>query len=227
MFFIELQFQVELLGKNAQDLILLANYLQLHTLEKICAEFFVENLDDSNNLEILRFAKQAGILELINSCHKYALQNFGKLFLDSDILLQMTTEELESFVRDDNLCITDKSGHIPPPSMQEKLLFLMILRYFQNHQDMLGEMEELLKNVRFHLICKYGLDSLKQTIAELEDKKLVGKCLIVLEENAALQPKPLGELMEAGKTLPRQCRGGVFSMKFIVIATFNYLILIV
>ena len=199
-------------------MILLANYLQLHTLEQICAKFFFENLDASNYIEISRFAKQAGILELINSCNKYGRENFGKIY-DSDILHQLTTEELRSFIGDDNLQITDKRGHTPPPSVQEKLLFLVIVRYLQSHQDMLGEIEDLLKNVRFHLMLQYELDSLKQNIAELDDKKLAEKCLIVLEANTALEPKPLGELMKAGKSLPRGCRGEFFSMKFIFIAT--------
>ena len=211
------QYQIELLGKIVQDLILLANYLQLHTLEQICAEFFFENLDESNYIEISRFGKQAGILELINSCNKYGRENFGKI-CDTDILHQLTTEELRSFLAYDNLQITDKSGHMPPPSVQEKLLFLVIVRYLQNHQDMFGEIEDLLKNVRFHLIYKYELDSLKQTIAELDDKELAGKCLIVLEANTALEPKPLGELMKAGKSLPRRCQGefndNTFLLKF-------------
>ena len=74
-------------------------------VQNACCEFLEQQLDPSNCLGIRSFAETHGCEELRNAAEKYILKHFVDL-VDSEEFLQLTSEDVESLIKCDNLTVS-------------------------------------------------------------------------------------------------------------------------
>ena len=171
--------------KDLQDLIVTANFLQLHSLEEKCAKYLHEYTDETTFLEISRFAKQFGLIPLVNFCRTFVESNFYKI-LSSGLIYDFTEDEIEEVLRDYRIVVKDSHACAPPPSIQEKIIFEIIINFvnqkFSNEEGKKHEVfDNLVRHVRFAALMKYECDSLVESVIKLGDKALAVKCTNLLQ----------------------------------------------
>lgn len=74
-------------------------------VQNACCEFLEQQLDPSNCLGIRSFAETHGCEELRQAAEKYILKHFVDL-VDSEEFLQLTSEDVESLIKCDNLTVS-------------------------------------------------------------------------------------------------------------------------
>ena len=182
-----------------------ANFLQLYSLERKCAELIHENTDESNLLEVTRFAKQAGILPLIALCKSFLETNFGKI-LHTDLIYNFTADELEQVLCSFNIVIRDSHGIVPPLSIQEKLILKAVIKFVQLKFVDKNQRHEtfcrLLKHIRLDEIMKFERKSILEILSKLEDRALEIQCVTAFKQTET--DKPIADQTEkAEMILPR------------------------
>ena len=151
-----------------------ANFLQLHSIESKCAEYLSEYIDETNYLEVSRFAKQIGIIPLLDSCMSFLESNFDKFFY-SDLLYDFTTDELAHILSSQNFVVKDPHGCVPPWSIQEKIIFATVLK-FATKGSKHEVFDRLVRHVNFRALRKYERIGLAEIVSNVADKKLVAMC---------------------------------------------------
>ena len=74
-------------------------------VQNACCEFLEQQLDPTNCLGIRSFAETHGCEELRQAAEKYILKHFVDL-VDSEEFLQLTSEDVESLIKCDNLTVS-------------------------------------------------------------------------------------------------------------------------
>ena len=177
-------FQAEVYVKDLQELIMAANFLQLHSLEQKCAESLYDYTDEANVIEISRFALQVGILPLIQLCRSFMESAFDKI-LHSDLIYDLTEDELKQILHEFSIVVKDIHGCIPPISIQEKMLLLAVIKFvnqkYTSYDNKYKAFERLSGYIRLDALMKYEHDSLMEFVNALSDNSLKVRCATALK----------------------------------------------
>ena len=169
-----------------------ANFLQLHSLEQKCAERLYEYTDETNVIEISRFAKQVGILPLIHLCRSFMESAFNKI-LHSDLIYDFTEDELKQVLHEFSIVVKDFHGCIPPVSIQEKMLFVAVIKFvnqkYTSNDNKDKAFEKLSGYIRLDALMKYEHDSLMEFVNTLSDNSLKVKCAAALHNTREYNPQ--------------------------------------
>lgn len=179
-----------------------ANFLQLHSFEKKCAELIYENIDESNVSEINRFARHVGILSLIEFVKLFIEQNFGGI-LNSMFIFDFATDELEEILQDFNIVIKDNHGVIPPITIQEKIITEAVIKFVLHKYDSKDcqsvAFSQLKKHVRFASIMESERETIDTFLSNLENKHLAVMCNEALEQAPNTEDAVLRQRSKARK----------------------------
>ncbi len=202
-----------------QDLIVAANYLQLSSLESQCSLFISEHIDVSNIIEVKTFAECNGLLDLEKACNFFINENFGEI-LFSPTLLALDVLQVQKIIQNDSIRVFDSSAVVPPPSIQEKLLFKGLLWYAEevSHRLPLKEILPMLfPHVRFHLLMKYEIEAVREMVARCRHEELRLYCTEQLLKSVTEKPGTLKHFEDNNMPLYRN-----FECEFYIVNTFIF-----
>jgi len=116
--------------------------MQLSFVRDACCDFLQSQIDPSNCLGIREYADQLGCIDLFNYADSYIQQHFGEV-VEFEEFLNLTVDQLESFIRMDTLCIPC-----------EERIFECVIAWIQSdcsRQQFLGR---IMQFVRFPLLAQ-------------------------------------------------------------------------
>ncbi|XP_045212797.2 ectoderm-neural cortex protein 1-like [Mercenaria mercenaria] len=153
---------------NAQDLLLAAVYLQVETLQNLCEEFLLMQIDTSNCVDIWKLGTAYNCSLLANGAWKFLVENYNNI---NHLKLQrnMNVTDVQNLLREDNLNIND-----------EKEVLQFALGWVSNN-DQPENLGKLLLEVRLSLVDRTYLEEIlksnKLVKSQVESQKLIQNAL--------------------------------------------------
>ena len=92
-------------ANNAQDLIMMADYLFLPDLKAPAGRFLAHNLNTSSCISTYHCAKQSRCSELVSVSESFILANFTSV-AKTEEFLNVSGEELKSWISSDKICVS-------------------------------------------------------------------------------------------------------------------------
>ncbi|KAJ6634958.1 Kelch-like protein 10, partial [Pseudolycoriella hygida] len=99
----------ELTEKNVCEILVVADYVAMFGLVELCVQFLTELLKPTNCISIMRFALLRKNKDLHQVAQLYVLRNFEDVAVESEELLQMSSEELGTVLANDFLNVKDEN----------------------------------------------------------------------------------------------------------------------
>lgn len=96
---------IELAMSNVHSLLEAATMLQINAVIEICSDFILDNLNEGNCLSWKRLLQFYNHSQGANSCHRYAINHFGKILCDSEGFASCSFEELSQLIASDHLIV--------------------------------------------------------------------------------------------------------------------------
>ncbi|XP_021925311.1 kelch-like protein 10 [Zootermopsis nevadensis] len=133
--------KMEIHSKNVRQLLETAEYLCIPGVTALCCDFFMDEIDVDNCVDIMHFARLQFCADLETRARRFVALNFVELSQKSEELLELPVEELQAVIDSDELNVKD-----------EKFVWEFILRWINDDPDnRKGHIAGLLKGVRLGL----------------------------------------------------------------------------
>jgi len=133
--------QLKMTNENALDLFIFADRMELQALFTSCAKYIESHIDAQNCLGIQRIAERYNQTSLDKYAGSYLLRNFQK-FADTEDFLELTTQELLTFLWKDELNIE-----------REEYLIEYVFRWIEHQPEArFAELENMMRSLRYPLM---------------------------------------------------------------------------
>ena len=100
---------IYLTPKNAQDLLCLANYLQLDHLVRVCSDYILQRVNTQNCVSLFLYTQCMGPFELWKHAKDYILAHFEQVVQKNRDFLHMTKDHLLQMITTDRLTVNSES----------------------------------------------------------------------------------------------------------------------
>ena len=129
--------------RNANDLIIAADYLLLVCLKTFAGRFLEQRLSNSNCISTFYFAERYQCEELVAKTRKFVHENFASV-AELDEFLDLEAEEVERWISSDEICVA-----------AEEDIFKIIQKWIgQKESDRKAKFEELFRHVRLFFLSR-------------------------------------------------------------------------
>lgn len=137
-------------SRNVERLLPVADQLEVLGAVNLCCQFLLQELRPENCLGILKFSRHYFCRDLEQKTRKYVLHHFKQIFVRSPEVTDLSFEELEDLLSDDELNVRN-----------EEIVFDAIKKWTEiNPESRAAHLPSLLNCVRFGLISyKYFTSS--------------------------------------------------------------------
>ena len=129
--------------RNAEDLIIAADFLHLVCLETFAGRFLEKLLTNSNCISTFYFAEKYQCEELLAKARKFVHENFASV-TELEEFLELEAEEVERWISSDDICV----------AAEEDVLKIIQKWTEQNESDRKAKFEELFRHVRLVLVSR-------------------------------------------------------------------------
>ena len=122
--------KIELNEENVQDIIEVANFLEVIPLCNLCAQFLSARLDEENLSELSNLGSMMGSNILLKSSVQYLLNN-SKHLNEDKIVSSLPKEVLKETLKSNQLLLFSKNGNVVPGLRREIMVAEIITRYLR------------------------------------------------------------------------------------------------
>ena len=129
--------------RNAEDLIIAADFLLLVCLKTFAGRFLEQRLSNSNCISTFYFAEKYQCEELVAKTRKFVHENFASV-AELDEFLDLEAEEVGRWISSDEICV----------EAEEDVLKIIQKWTEQNESDRKSKFEELFRHVRLVLVSR-------------------------------------------------------------------------
>lgn len=170
--------ELEINNENVQDLFTASSFIQMTDICKECSVYMTSELHVSNCVGIFQFARFHSDKTLADEAARFCIHHFSDI-LKFDDLLELSAEDLEHFIKDDDLDIAN-----------EIEVWYLIERWVQHHDSRLKNLSDLLRYVRLDLINKKVVEEMIKNAEIIKNCKLsfagIDKYLQNIEDSTTL-----------------------------------------
>ncbi|XP_066591884.1 kelch-like protein 10 [Prorops nasuta] len=138
--------------ENVCQLLVTADYLNIHGVIEQCCDYLRENLGPENCIGVMRFARERFFKGLENDAYIYVMRHFVQVAERSKEILQLPLEELRVLIGADELNVKS-----------EETVWELVLKWIdQDARSRKGHIVELMENIRLGLLdTQFFLENVK------------------------------------------------------------------
>ena len=134
---------ISISGDNVQDILMVANYLIIPKIVRLCVRYILANMDVSNCIDILNLGDQFNIPEITHEAKDAISFSFGPVFEDESRLKNTPLHLLKSLLSNENVTLQN-CRKVTLKDWQKKQQLADIVRRYCTMTNQIGELDELL-----------------------------------------------------------------------------------
>ena len=134
---------ISISGDNVQDILMVANYLIIPKIVRLCVRYILANMDVSNCIDILNLGDQFNIPEITHEAKDAISFSFGPVFEDESRLKNTPLHLLKSLLSNENITLQN-CRKVTLKDWQKKQQLADIVRRYCTMTNQIGELDELL-----------------------------------------------------------------------------------
>ncbi|CAG9769823.1 unnamed protein product [Ceutorhynchus assimilis] len=144
--------KLDLNKTNVYPILIASDYLSILGALELCCEYLKSILNPTNCIGVMFFAENYFCQALRASCWRYIMKNFVKISVESDEILQLSLNQLQSIINADDLNVKS-----------EETVWQAIIRWIDHSKDSRkGYIVELMKYIRLGLLdTQFFLEKVK------------------------------------------------------------------
>lgn len=192
--------RVDMSEANVQGLLSTASFLGLQNIVEACARFMIRHLSYSDCLGMREFSRFFNLDNLQSAAHKYAQQNFVRVWKEEEFL-GLSVEDVEEFVSNDQISVDS-----------EEDIYAAVTRWIDHNKDMrMAYVERLYNHVRFPILDRNFFENVVLH-NELITSNASSKAMVMEAVEYHDNPASIILFSNPKKTQPRSSMMGVICM---------------
>lgn len=138
---------ISITGENVQDILVVANYLIIPKIVRICVRYILTNMDVTNSIDILNLGDQFNIPEITRAAKDAISFSLSCVFEDESRLKNTPLHLLKTLLSNENVTLKN-SRKVTLKDTQKQLHLEAIATSYCTMTDQMGELEGLLDLIK-------------------------------------------------------------------------------
>ncbi|XP_017325775.1 kelch-like protein 41a [Ictalurus punctatus] len=170
--------EIDITDDNVQDVLAVANHLQIPSVFTVCVNYLQKNLSLGNCLAIFRLGLLMNCPRLAMAARDYILERFEILYKEQDFL-ELNPPELFAIIGSDALVVE-----------KEELVFELLMKWIRKDKETrVKQLGDAFEHIRFRLLPeKYFKEKVEKDEIIKADPELVKKLKIIKDAFAGKLP---------------------------------------